>query len=231
MAGEKVQLLSLWASPYVMRVEVALVVKGVDYENIPQELSNKSELLLSSNPVYKKVPVLLHNGKAVCESGIIVQYVDEAWPGAEGSNLLPGDAYGRAMARFWADFVDKKVFDALLGTLKASKGTEEEKKAAEENVVAVMSTLEEALMQGKGGEGPFFGGARLGLVDVMLVPLLVWLPAVEELAQLSLPWAKKLPRLEAWFAATKAHPAVAVLPEPKTITEFVVKVLLPRFAN
>ncbi|KAI5060488.1 hypothetical protein GOP47_0024908 [Adiantum capillus-veneris] len=229
MAGEKVQLLSAMPSPYVMRVEVALVVKGVDYEKVPQDLSNKSELLLHSNPIYKKVPVLLHNGKAVCESGIIVQYVDEAWPSADGGNLLPADAYGRAMARFWADFVDKKVFDALFGTLKASKGTEEEKKAAEENVVAVMSTLEEALV--KGGEGPFYGGARMGLVDVMLVPLLAWLPAIEELAQLSLPWASKLPCLEAWFAASKAHPATAVLPEPPKITEFVTNVILPRFAN
>ncbi|KAI5060485.1 hypothetical protein GOP47_0024905 [Adiantum capillus-veneris] len=214
-----------------MRAEVALVLKGVDYEKVPQDLSNKSELLLNSNPVYRKVPVLLHNGKAVCESGIIVEYVDEAWPSADGDNLLPADAYGRAMARFWADFVDKKVFDALLGTLKASKGTEEEKAAAEENAVAVMSTLEEALMKGKGGEGPFFGGARMGLVDVMLVPLLVWLPAFEELAQLSLPWANKLPRLEAWFAASKAHPSTAVLPEPPKVSEFAIKVFLPRFAN
>ncbi|MCO5585590.1 hypothetical protein L7F22_039525 [Adiantum nelumboides] len=231
MAGEKVQLLSLWASPYAMRAEVALVVKGVEYEKVPQDVSNKSELLLKSNPVYKKVPVLLHNGKAVCESGIIVQYVDEVWPARGGGvNLLPADPYDRAVARFWADYVDKKVLDSLFGLLKASKKTGEEKKAAEENVLAAMSMLEEALVK-VGGEGPFYGGAHLGLVDVMLLPLLSWLPAFETLAQLRLPWADTLPRLEAWFAASRAHPAAAVLPEASKVTEFVATVMLPLFVN
>ncbi|KAI5056828.1 hypothetical protein GOP47_0028646 [Adiantum capillus-veneris] len=134
-----------------MRVEVALAFKGVEYEKVAEDLSNKSELLLKSNPVHEKVPVLLHDGKSVCESRIIVQYVDEAWPAADGVNLLPAERYRRAMALFWADFVEKKVFECLFGILKASSGTEEEKKAAQQNVVEAMSKLEEALSKEAGG--------------------------------------------------------------------------------
>ncbi|KAI4977178.1 hypothetical protein ZWY2020_051051 [Hordeum vulgare] len=40
----------------------------------------KTALLLASNPVRKRVLVLIHNGKPVSESQLIVQYVDEAFP-------------------------------------------------------------------------------------------------------------------------------------------------------
>ncbi|KAB5521730.1 hypothetical protein DKX38_026049 [Salix brachista] len=55
-------------------------------------------MLLEMNPVYKKVPVLIHNGKLICESLIVVQYIDEVWNNK--SPLLPSDPYQRAQSRF-----------------------------------------------------------------------------------------------------------------------------------
>ena len=90
-----------------MRVGIALEEKGVNYEYTEQDLRNKSPLLLQMNPVYKKVPVLIHNGKPICESLIAVEYVDEVWNNK--SRLLSPHPYKRAQSRFWADFADKKV--------------------------------------------------------------------------------------------------------------------------
>ncbi|XVF37159.1 hypothetical protein REPUB_Repub19eG0121900 [Reevesia pubescens] len=59
------------------------------------------------NHVYKQFPVLIHNGKLVCESLIQLQYIDDVWH--DQSSLLNSDPYQKAIARFWADFVDKKV--------------------------------------------------------------------------------------------------------------------------
>ena len=107
MAGDQVTLLDFWSSPFGMRVRIALAEKGVKYEYSEQDLRNKSDLLLQMNPVHKKIPVLVHNGKPVCESLIIVQYIDEVWK--DKAPLMPSDPYERAQSRFWADFVDKKV--------------------------------------------------------------------------------------------------------------------------
>ena len=101
------KLLDFWPSMFGMRVRIALAEKGVAYEYMEQDLRNKSPLLLQMNPVYKKIPVLVHNGRPICESSIIVQYIDEVWK--DKAPLLSSDPYQRAQARFWVDFIDKKV--------------------------------------------------------------------------------------------------------------------------
>lgn len=105
--ADEVVLLDHYASMFGMRVRISLAQKGVKYDYKEEDLKNKSQLLLQMNPVHKKIPVLIHNGKPVCESLIIVQYIDEVWK--DKAPLLPSDPYQRAQARFWADYIDKKV--------------------------------------------------------------------------------------------------------------------------
>ena len=97
-----------------MRVQIALEEKGIKYEYREEDLmTHKSPLLLQMNPIHKKIPVLIHNGKPICESLIAVEYIDEVW-NDKSPPLLPSDPYQRAQARFWADYVDKKVFFVVL---------------------------------------------------------------------------------------------------------------------
>lgn len=103
-----VRVIGGWASHYAIRVYIALKLKGVEYEFLQEVVGNKSELLLNSNPVYKKIPVLLHHGKPIPESMIILQYIDEVWA-SNGPAILPADPYDRAVQRFWAHYTDDKV--------------------------------------------------------------------------------------------------------------------------
>ncbi|KAF8042347.1 hypothetical protein BT93_A0847 [Corymbia citriodora subsp. variegata] len=135
--AEEVILLDFSPSPFAMKARIALREKGVHFDLREEEiLSNKSPLLLQMNPVHKKIPVLIHNGKPVCESNIIVQYIDETW-GPE-SPLLPSDPYERACARFWADYVDKKIFPAGQA---AWLSTGEDQEAAKKEFIKGFKTL------------------------------------------------------------------------------------------
>ncbi|PHT69655.1 hypothetical protein T459_24759 [Capsicum annuum] len=105
MANTEVILLDFWPSMYGMRVRVALADKGVKFEYKEENMAEKSSVLLEMNPVYKKIPVLIHNGKPICESLNVVRYIDEVWK--DNVMLLPTDPYEKYQALFWADYVEK----------------------------------------------------------------------------------------------------------------------------
>lgn len=103
--AEEVILLDILGSSFGMRI--TLEEKGIEYEYKEENMLDKSPMLLQMNLVHKMVPVLIHNGKPICESLVILQYIDEVWK-HKFPDLLPSDTYHLSQARFWADFVDKK---------------------------------------------------------------------------------------------------------------------------
>lgn len=104
-----VVLLNCFVSPFGNRVRIALKLKGVAYEEKAENLAAKSPLLLSSNPVHGQVPVLIVGGKPVCDSLVILEFIDDEFTAAGAPALLPADPYARAHARFWASYVGTKV--------------------------------------------------------------------------------------------------------------------------
>ncbi|CAN1154480.1 Probable glutathione S-transferase parC [Linum perenne] len=105
----EVVLLDVDGSPFATRVRIALLEKGIDHQSRYEELSNKSSLLLQMNPVHSKIPVLIHRGKPICESLIIIHYIDEVWA-HKSPDLLPSLPFQRSHARFWADYIDSESF-------------------------------------------------------------------------------------------------------------------------
>ncbi|KAF8671088.1 hypothetical protein HU200_050372 [Digitaria exilis] len=220
-AGDReLTVLGAWASPFVLRVRMALHLKGLEYEYMEMDLAEKSELLLASNPVHKKVPVLLHAGKPVCESMLIVEYLDEAFAGA-GPPLLPADPHDRAAARFWAAYIDGELLSSWVAIHAA--GTEEEvKPEAVARTLAAVDTLEGVLAgaeQRSGGKG-WFGGDGVGFVDLALGGFVPGIQASEPTTGLRIVDPARAPRLAAWvdrFCALDA--ARAAMPPVDRLVE------------
>ncbi|XP_030962113.1 glutathione S-transferase U19-like [Quercus lobata] len=209
MAGEVV-LLDCWPSMFGMRVRIALAEKGIKYEYKEQDLKNKNPLLLEMNPINKQIPVLIHNGKPVCESLIIVQYIDEVWN--DKSSLLPSDPYQRAQARFWADFVDKKVYGASR-KVWSTKGEEQE--AGKREFFEILKTLEVEL-----GDKPYFGGETFGYVDLSFITFYSWFQAYEVFGNINI--EVECPKIIAWAKRCLQKESVAkTLPDQKKVYEFV----------
>ena len=104
--NEEVKLFGMEGSPYTHRVKIALKLKGVEFKYFDEDLKNKSDMLLKYNPIHKKVPVLVHNGKPLAESLVILEYIDETW---KNYPILPQGPYERASSRFWSRFIDEKA--------------------------------------------------------------------------------------------------------------------------
>ncbi|MCH83830.1 putative glutathione S-transferase parC-like [Trifolium medium] len=208
--GDNVVLLDFWASPFCARVKIALEEKSVKHIDNEEDLfGKKSELLLISNPIHQKVPVFLHNGKPVLESAIIVNYIDEVWP---ENSLLPANAYDVAQARFWADFIDKKVFDTGR-SIWANNG--EEREVGTRDFLEVLKHLEEAL-----GEKDYFGGDTFGYVDIIAIPHSAWFLAYEKLGGFKV--EDHSPKISAWIKRSLERESVKkVLPDPEKVYQFV----------
>ncbi|XP_038883271.1 probable glutathione S-transferase [Benincasa hispida] len=203
--GEKVEVFGAWFSPFSRRVELALKLKDIEYDYIEEEVyKKKSDLLLKFNPVYKKVPVFVHAGKPIAESIVILQYIEETW---KDNPILPQHPYHKALALFWANFLNDKVLPVLIKARRSREGKEREE-AGE-----ALRTLEEQLKGKK-----FFGGETLGFVDIVANFIAYWSPAMEEAldVQILTTELQKLPRLTQWCHHFLQHPIVKQTLPPKT---------------
>ncbi|EXB90010.1 putative glutathione S-transferase [Morus notabilis] len=206
--AEEVKLFGAWGSAFSLRVDIALKLKGINYEYHEEDLFNKSSLLIKYNPIHKKVPVLVHHDKPLAESQVILEYIDETW---ENYPILPKDPYERAKARFWARFIDDKCFPAIW---KAYWSKDEREKAVEE-LIELLKFLENEL------DDNFFGGETVGLVDIVGNIIAHWLPALHEVAGVEILTEEKFPKLCRWSHEFVNHSVVKeVLPSREKLIAF-----------
>ncbi len=187
----EIELFSYEACPYAQRTRMMMIEKNISYSLTEVDLYNKPDWWKELSP-YGKVPLIRHNGDIVYESRIINEYLEEVFPEPA---LLPSDPMKRAKARIWIDYCDSYLMPALHKLIE-DKRDEDKQKDNRETVAEKLRFIEHEGFR-KLGDGPFFMGKSLTLVDLQFMPFVERFPCYEEL------WGAYIPdeceMLKAWI--------------------------------
>ena len=89
-------------SNYYNKVKLALLEKGVSFQEERVMTGSKDEAVLAASPL-GKVPFIRTPQGALCESQVIVDWIEAAYPNPP---LVPADPFAAAKVRELATFID-----------------------------------------------------------------------------------------------------------------------------
>ncbi|GAA0653041.1 glutathione S-transferase N-terminal domain-containing protein [Brevundimonas lenta] len=104
-----VTLIGSPVSPYVRKVLAVCAVKGVEVVLDPITPFMGDDDFAKLSPL-RRIPVWIEGDLTLCDSSVIVQYIEET---RSGPSLWPADPALRAKARFIEEFADTRLFDVL----------------------------------------------------------------------------------------------------------------------
>ncbi|EJF57534.1 glutathione-S-transferase [Dichomitus squalens LYAD-421 SS1] len=152
-----------WFCPYVQRAWIVLEERGISYQYKEVNPYKKEPHFLSINPK-GLVPAIEYKGRALYESLIICEFLEDAFPHYE-PHILPSDPFDRAIVRLWTDHVNKQIVPANM-RLTQAQDPQKQREHLEELNKALRTLVEKV-------KGPYFLGEQFTLVDVALAPWVV----------------------------------------------------------
>ena len=172
--------------PYCARVRIVLAEKGVPYETVAVDLSNRPAWLYEKNPL-GKVPVLEEETLCLPESAVIMEHLEERFPEPP---LLPTEAAERSLARLAVLRFDAEFGDDYYAARRGDEG-------GAERFVVRLEGLDRRL-----AERPYLSGAAYGLADIAWFP---WLPRAEAYLGTDL---SVYPAIQDWHSRLAERPAI-----------------------
>jgi glutathione S-transferase len=187
------KLISHKLCPYVQRAVIALTEKGVPFERIDIDLANKPDWFLKISPL-GKTPVLQVGDKAIFESAVILEYLEET----QAKPLHPADPLERAEHRGWVEF-GSTILNDVAGFYAAPNDVAFEAKVAQ--LEQRFARLEERI-----AASPWFDGEKFSLVDAVFGPVFRYFDVFDEIGDFGILSGK--PKLARWRKALAARPSV-----------------------
>lgn len=186
-------LVSHHLCPYVQRAAISLAEKAVPFDRVYVDLADKPAWFLDLSPL-GKTPVLKVDDRAIFESAVILEYLEETRP----HPLHPADPLKRAEHRAWIEF-GSAVLNDIAGLYSGKDQTAFTLKA--EALAAKFARLESHL-----ADGPWFDG-DFSLVDAVFGPVFRYFDVFDRIGNFGILAGK--PKVAAWRKALKARPSIA----------------------
>ena len=164
------KLISHKLCPYVQRAVIALTEKGVAFERIDIDLANKPDWFLAISPL-GKTPVLQVGDRAIFESAVILEYLEETQP----KPLHPDNALTRAEHRAWIEF-GSTVLNDIAGFYAAQD-------EATFNARTAQLQQRFARLESRVAASPWFDCERFSLVDAVFGPVFRYFDAFDDIAR------------------------------------------------
>jgi len=167
---------------------IILRAKQVQFDVTYINLLEKPDWFLEISP-HGKVPVLKVGEHNLFESNAIAEFLEEQVE----PRLHPGDPIKRARNRAWTDYVP--TFASAVSAVYYAKDASALAAAIEQARVP-LSRLEGALASEQEGDGPYFNGAALSMVDAAYAPFFQRLAMID--AKRDTGVLDDFPRVKAW---------------------------------
>ena len=215
------------------KVRLALAEKALDWDERLVDLFNLEQY----DPAYVAlnpkgvVPTLVHDGRAVIESTLICEYLDDAFPDPP---LKPADPAGVAAMRVWTKAVDDSLHEGVVAISFSAMFRERMKSMSEElrsrrfrnigdparrdrdravfekgvesphvfNAVAAYETLFAKLEKTLADGREWIAGEACSLAEIGLAPYAARLEYLDLLGV----WIDGRPNAAAWWERVKARP-------------------------
>jgi glutathione S-transferase len=203
---------------YCWKVLIALYENGTAFEpKIVDLMDPEARTEFSRLAPLGKFPVLRDRfrGNTVYESSIIVDYLDEHYPGV--TELVPADREQARRTRFWDRFFDLYVHEPMQKIVLNRLRPERQRDA--HGVELARAALEKAycLLDAKLGERTWAVGQRFTIADCAAAPALYYANRVAPLGDRHAPADAYLARLLARPSSARviaeAQPYFAMFPE------------------
>jgi glutathione S-transferase len=201
------KIIGSYVSPYVRKVLACLNLKGLAYEIDPITPFYGDESFQRMSPL-RRIPVLVDGDLCLCDSSVICQYLEEAYPERP---ILPADIKDRARARWLEEYADSRIGDVFIWGLfyplvvkpavwGAERDTARAAQTLEKDAPAVLDYLESVLP----AESFLFGD--IGLADISVATFF----RNAAYARFTVD-AGRWPKTAAFVARALEHPAFKVL--------------------
>jgi glutathione S-transferase len=161
-------MLTLCGSPisnYYNKVKLALLEKGVPFTEERVSTKSTDPAVLAASPL-AKIPFIRTEAGALCESQVILEYLEATWP---ATPLFPSDPYAAAKVRELIAFLELHL---ELPARELYGEAFDHKPASDETKARVRQTLEKNIAAFKtlAAFGPYVGGADFTAADCAAWP-------------------------------------------------------------